>query len=119
MATEEEREVIVRDAIRFLAGERDEGAENAHNSVDTGDAVETMWLIAEIARRSSGVTDPINIGIGLLDAAIWRYAAAHPEEVADAIVGSTRLIQALPYVRGLSRYPELMARLPVGLTGDT
>jgi hypothetical protein len=118
MLSEDERETTIRDVLRYLAGDRDEDAEDAYFSVDTGDAAEAFSMLGEIANRSKDFVDPINIGIGPLDSLVWRYGNTHPGLIADVILGNARLIQALAYVRGLHRFPELKSHLPAGMDGD-
>jgi hypothetical protein len=118
MLSAEERESIVNDAVRYLAGDKDDDAENAYFGITEGTDPETSWsLLSQVATRSSEVADASDIGAGLLESFIIRYGSTHPGLIADGIIGNARLLAAVSFVRGLHRHPALIALLPVGIGG--
>ena len=119
MLSSEEREAIIKDAVRYLAGDTDEDAENAYFEILDGPDAETSWsLICEVANRSRDVAAPSDLGAGLLESFIIRYGSTHAGLIADGVIGNARLIAAMPSVRGLHRHPALVALLPIGLDGE-
>ncbi len=115
----EEREAIIVGALRFLAGEEDEDAEDSYFGLTEGDPVMSWSLICDVATRSRDITDPSTIGAGPLESFIRRYGTTHAEMIADGIMGNSRLIAALRWVNGLHRHPNLVGLLPPGIDGTT
>lgn len=120
MMTAEERETIIVDALRFLAGDEDEDAEDAYHGITLGNDPQTEWsLLEEVANRSDGIVDAMTIGIGLVMSFIIHHGSSQPEIIAEGIQRNVRLQHALRHVRGVHMHPELVALLPETLTFES
>jgi len=103
--------------VKYLSGDKSEEAEDAYFELDRLCAYnpEVGWsLIIEVSGQLTHPGDRASLGAGLLESFIRMHGESHAELIAEGIIGSTSLLEALEMVNEVVIHSRLKAKLPVG-----